>query len=106
LDIEMILACKCRRQILKILWKRGRINIMLLVRKVNSTYSQVNSNLQVFAREGITVEERLGHKRVIRLNMDNPKTKVLLQVLNIFEHFKAKQALGLKQEISFFSQKL
>lgn len=74
-----------------VLLRLGRVNVMLLVRKVNSTYSQVNPNLQILAREGITIEEHFGHKRVIRLNRDNPKTEVLLQVLKIFESYKTKQ---------------
>ena len=92
MDIEMILASKCRRRILKILWKLHQVHVMRLVRKVNSTYSQVNPNLQILEREGIVIEERLGHKRIIRLNRDNPKTEVLLQVLKIFEQFRTKQA--------------
>jgi len=64
---------------------------MRLVCKVNSTYSQINPNLQILSREEIIIEERLGHKRVIRLNRENPKTEVLLQVLKIFENFKTKQ---------------
>jgi len=73
------------------LWKLGQVNVMLLVRKVNSTYSQVNPNLQILLKEGITIEERLGHKRVIKLNRENPKTEILVQVLKIFENFRTKQ---------------
>jgi hypothetical protein len=65
---------------------------MMLVRKANSTYSQVNPNLEILLKEGITSEQRLGHKRIISLNRDNPKTEVLLQVLKIFEQYRAKQA--------------
>jgi hypothetical protein len=64
---------------------------MLLIRRVNSNYSQVNPNLQILAREGIILEERLGHKRTIRLNRNNPKTDVLLQVLAIFEKFSNEE---------------
>ena len=88
MEIEMILASKCRRRILAVLLKLGRVHIMLLVRKVNSTYSQVNPNLQILQKEGITLEERLGHKRIIRLNRDNPKTEILLEVIRKFERFR------------------
>jgi predicted transcriptional regulator len=58
---------------------------MELVRKVNSTYNQVNSNLQILREEGIVFDERFGRMRVIRLNKDNPKTVLLLQALKILE---------------------
>jgi predicted transcriptional regulator len=58
---------------------------MELVRKVNSTYNQVNSNLQILREEGIVFDEHFGRMRVIRLNKDNPKTALLLQALKILE---------------------
>jgi DNA-binding transcriptional ArsR family regulator len=81
MDLETVLASSCRRRILKALWKLGRANVMELVRKVNSTYSQVNPNLQILANEGIIVDERYGRVRIIRLNKENTKTLLLLQAL-------------------------
>jgi len=59
---------------------------MSLVRKVNSTYNQVNSNLQILQKEEIIFEERFGQARVIRLNRECPKTVSLLQALKILEN--------------------
>lgn len=81
----MILASSCRRKILKVLWRIGRANVMELVRKVNSTYSQVNPNLQMLEKEGIIVDKHFGRMRIIRLNKENPKTAVLLYALRILE---------------------
>jgi predicted transcriptional regulator len=83
-DSEVILASSCRRKILRVL-SRKRLNVMELVRKVNSTYNQVNSNLQILREEGIIFDERFGRMRVIRLNKENPKTMVLLQALKVLE---------------------
>jgi hypothetical protein len=58
---------------------------MELVRKVNSTYNQVNSNLQILEKEGIVFDEHFGRMRVIRLNRENPKTVRLLQALKTLE---------------------
>jgi hypothetical protein len=58
---------------------------MALVRKVNSTYNQVNSNLQILQKEGIIFDEHFGRLRVIRLNKENPRTALLLQALKILE---------------------
>jgi DNA-binding transcriptional ArsR family regulator len=58
---------------------------MELVRRVNSTYNQVNSNLRILREEGIVFDQQLGRMRVIRLNKENPKTGQLLQALRILE---------------------
>ncbi|MBN1245848.1 hypothetical protein JXA31_09675 [Candidatus Bathyarchaeota archaeon] len=58
---------------------------MQLIRKVNSTYSQVNPNLQLLQKEGIIFDEHCGRMRTIRLNKENPKTQLLLQALRILE---------------------
>jgi predicted transcriptional regulator len=85
MDLDMILASSCRRRILKVLWGIGRANVMELVRKVNSTYSQVNPNLQILREEGVIFDERFGRMRIIRLNTENPKTTILLQALKLLE---------------------
>jgi predicted transcriptional regulator len=85
MDLEMILASSCRRRILKVLWRIGKANVMQLVRKVNSTYSQVNPNLQILEKEGIIIDEHFGRMRIIRLNNENPKTIILLQALKLLE---------------------
>jgi predicted transcriptional regulator len=85
MDLDMILASSCRRRILKVLWGIGRANVMELVRKVNSTYSQVNPNLQILREEGVIFDERFGRMRIIRLNKENPKTTILLQALKLLE---------------------
>jgi len=66
---------------------------MELVRKVNSTYNQVNLNLHVLQKEGIIFDEHFGRMRVISLNKDNPKTTLLLQALSILETPEVKRKL-------------
>jgi hypothetical protein len=61
---------------------------MELVRKVNSTYNQVNANLLVLAKEDIVQEKHYGRVRLIKLNRENPKTDLLLQALKILNEYK------------------
>jgi predicted transcriptional regulator len=75
------MSSSCRRRILRVLSSSKRTNVMALVRKVNSTYNQVNSNLQILQKEGIIFDEHFGRMRVIKLNKENPRTEGLLQVL-------------------------
>jgi predicted transcriptional regulator len=85
MDLETVVASACRRRILRVLSRAGRVHVMELVRKVNSTYSQVNPNLRILAGEGIIIDEHFGRMRVIRLNKENPKTTILLQALKMLE---------------------
>jgi predicted transcriptional regulator len=85
MDLETLLASSCRRKILRVLSRSRRTNVMELVRRVNSTYNQVNSNLHILQKEGIVFDEHFGRMRVIRLNKENPRTLLLLQALKILE---------------------
>jgi predicted transcriptional regulator len=85
MDLETLLASSCRRKILRVLLCGKRTNVMKLVRQVNSTYNQVNSNLQTLQKEGIVFDEHFGRIRLIRLNRENPRTARLLQALKILE---------------------
>ena len=85
MNLETLLASSCRRKILRVLSRSKRFNVMALVRKVNSTYNQVNSNLQILQKEAIIFDEHFGRLRVIRLNRGNPRTEGLLQILKDLE---------------------
>jgi len=54
-----------------------------LVRVINSTYNQVNRNLQILEKEGIIKTKHYGNVKMIELNVENPKTKTLLKVLHM-----------------------
>jgi len=56
-----------------------------LVRIINSTYNQVNRNLQILEKEGIIKTQHYGHIRIIELNAENPKTQALLKALQILD---------------------
>jgi len=83
LELERILASSCRRRILLTLSKVKRTHVTNLVRIVNSTYNEVNRNLQILEKENIIKITYYGRKRMIELNKESPKTKVLLKVLNL-----------------------
>ena len=89
MDSEMLLSSSCRRRILRVLSRNGRVNVMELVRKVNSTYNQVNSSLQILKKEQIIFDEHYGRMRRIWLNRENPRTTLLLQALRILEKSKS-----------------
>ncbi len=54
-----------------------------LIRIINSTYNQVNRNLQILEKEDIIKTKHYGHIKMIELNIENPKTQALLKALHI-----------------------
>lgn len=90
MDLETLMASSCRRRILRVLSRTGRTNVMALVRKVNSTYNQVNSNLNLLKKEGIVFDEHFGRMRVIRLNKENSRTKLLLETLKMMQNYERR----------------
>jgi len=83
LDLGRLVASSCRQKIIATLASVGQTHMMDLVRKVNSTYTQVNRNLQILEQEDIVVSQFYGRMRIIRLNRENPKTEAILKALRI-----------------------
>jgi len=86
LDLSWVLASSLRQKILKVLFEKREMQIMKLVTSVGSTYNDLNRNLLILEKEGIIINEypvrvRQGKVRNIRLNRENPKTKLLLAAL-------------------------
>jgi DeoR/GlpR family transcriptional regulator of sugar metabolism len=89
-----VLASSLRQKILKELSETREIRVMQLVSRVNSTYNELNRNLEILEKEGIItndyrVKVRHGKVRVIQLNRDNPKTEILLKALKMLDEENA-----------------
>lgn len=59
---------------------------MKLVRKVNSTYNEVDRNLHILINEGLVAQQYLGRKRIVRLNFENKKTLIILKILKLLNN--------------------
>jgi DeoR/GlpR family transcriptional regulator of sugar metabolism len=85
LDLKKLVSSSCRQKIMKELYKSKEINVMGLVRRINSTYNEVNRNLKILEEEGIVANNYFGCARLIKLNRENDRAMVLLQVLKTLE---------------------
>jgi predicted transcriptional regulator len=90
LELRKLLASSLRQNILKVLSEKREIQVMKLVSSVGSTYNELNRNLSILEKEGIIINEyrvkvRHGKVRMIRLNRDNSKTKLLLEALKTLD---------------------
>jgi len=83
LDLGRLVASTCRQKIMTALASVGQTHMMDLVRKVNSTYTQVDRNLKILQKEGIVEIKYFGRMRMIKLNRENPKTEVILKALRM-----------------------
>jgi DNA-binding transcriptional ArsR family regulator len=86
LDLGRLVASSCRQKIMATLASVGQTHMMDLVRKVNSTYTQVDRNLKILQKEGIIEIKYYGRMRMIKLNRENPKTEVILKVLRMLKY--------------------
>jgi predicted transcriptional regulator len=90
LDLSKVLASSLRQKILRELSKTSEIRVMKLVSKLNTTYNELNRNLVILEKEGLITDEyrvkvKHGTIRVIALNRDNSKTKLLLTILKTLD---------------------
>jgi predicted transcriptional regulator len=83
LNLNRILRSACRRKILKALSKKQELNMMKLVHTVNSTYNEVNRNLRILENEGLVAQRHRGHNRIVRLNLKNNDTLIVLKILKL-----------------------
>lgn len=82
---SQILRSSCRRKILKVLSKKKKQNIMSLVREVNSTHNEVDRNLHILVEEKLVIQTYVGKNRILRLNLRNEKTVVILKILALLD---------------------
>jgi DeoR/GlpR family transcriptional regulator of sugar metabolism len=85
LDLKKIIGSSCRQKIINALSKSESVNVMGLVRKINGTYNETNRNLKILEQEDIVLNCYYGRIRQIRLNRENPRTRLLLQALKTLE---------------------
>lgn len=85
MNLKKLLASSCRQNIINELSKSREINVMSLVRKINSTYNEVNRNLEILEKEGLITNSYVGNLRLIRLRRDDNRIVALLQVLRMLE---------------------
>jgi len=86
------MASTCRQKIIESLARVQQTHMMDLVRKVNSTYTQVNRNLQILEQEDIVRSQYYGRMKMIRLNRQSPKTEIILKALRMLRSPQSARA--------------
>jgi len=86
LTLHQIIASSCRQKIILTLSKVNETHVTNLVRMMNSTYNQVQRNLQILEREGIVTITPYGYLKMVRLRTESSKTRSLLKALHQLEN--------------------
>ena len=86
-----ILASTCRIKIIKILARTTEANIMDLVRKTNSTWSEVDRNIRILESYEVVECRYNKNRRIIRLNRKNGTVDAILKALRILEMTNLEQ---------------
>ncbi len=94
MELKKVLASSLRQNILKELSLTRELRVMELVRRTGSTYNELNRNLEILEKENLIINEyrlkvRHGKVRVISLNRDDRRTKILLDVLKVLDQENA-----------------
>jgi len=75
--MEEVFSSKGRVKIIKLLVDVAELNISGIAERAGLSYSTVREHLRVLKSEGLVKEKRFGRIRILSLNIENPKTKLV-----------------------------
>ncbi len=84
-QLAEILGSKGKIKILKLLVREGEANITKIVRETGLRHSLVEKHLEDLIRLGIVVEKRIGRLRIFSLNLQNPRTQSIVELIRRLE---------------------
>jgi DNA-binding transcriptional ArsR family regulator len=75
------LSSSGRTKILTVLSNVGELHLSEIARKTDQSYSATDRHLEELSEASIVEEHDYGRVRMFRLNLDNPRTKILRQLI-------------------------
>jgi len=76
-----VLSSSGRIKILTILSNVGELHLSEIARKTDQSYSATDRHLQELSEASIVEEHDYGRVRMFRLNLENPRAKILRQLI-------------------------
>ncbi|MCJ7721327.1 winged helix-turn-helix domain-containing protein [Candidatus Bathyarchaeota archaeon] len=86
--IEEIFSSKGRVKILRILSEIGELNISEIARRAGLNYATTNQHLQVLENNKLVCHKTFGRIRIFRYNEENPRAKMIRQLVEFWEETK------------------
>lgn len=84
--IEEVFSSKPRMKILKLIARLGELNVSDIARRIGVNFTTTSRHLRVLEEEGILQQRVYGRIRMYRFNQASPKAKVVLDLIEIWEH--------------------
>jgi DNA-binding transcriptional ArsR family regulator len=79
--LAKVLSSGGRIKILTVLSNMGELHLSEIARKTDQSYSATDRHLQDLAAASIVEEHDYGRVRMFRLNLENPRAKILRQLI-------------------------
>ena len=80
-SVANVLSSSGRIKILTILSNVGELHLSEIARKTDQSYSATDRHLQELSEASIVEEHDYGRVRMFRLNLENPRAKILRQLI-------------------------
>jgi len=80
-SLANVLSSSGRIKILTVLSNVGELHLSEIARKTDQSYSATDRHLQELSEASIVEEHDYGRVRMFRLNLENPRAKILRQLI-------------------------
>lgn len=84
--LEEVFSSKGRVRVLAVLCEYGELNLSEVSRKTGLSSSSTINHLGALAEMGLVAERRLGRVRMYKLNLDNPRVRMIMEFLKRWLH--------------------
>jgi len=84
-DLFEVFGSVTRVKILRILFRYGEAHVNRLAELLGINARAVRHHVNVLKRVGLVVEYKMGNLKVITLNYDDPRVRLLREIFNILE---------------------
>ena len=80
-SLARVLSSSGRIKILTLLSNVGELHLTEIARKTDQSYSATDRHLEELSKASIVEERDYGRVRMFRLNLENPRAKILRQLI-------------------------
>jgi DNA-binding transcriptional ArsR family regulator len=81
LSLARVLSSSGRIKILTVLSNAQELHLSEIARKIDQSYSSTDRHLQDLSEASIVEEHDYGRVRMFRLNLENPRARILRQLI-------------------------
>lgn len=83
-QLEEILSSKARVRVLRVILRRGEVNISQIIKDTRLNHKTVCKHVNYLVGVGLIEEVKIGRLRLLRPNWLNPKTRRLEELFSSF----------------------